>query len=90
MPRYPWLLTDSVDTGRTPYKIKSMKSLGVPYADEDIDNAESAYREQADAIVAGLAASDLPVEWDKELVALIAYLQRLGKNELATHLGKAR
>jgi len=90
MPRYPWLLTDSVDTGRTPYKIKSMKSLGVPYADEDIDNAESAYREQADAIVTGLAASDLPVEWDKELVALIAYLQRLGKNELATNLGKAR
>ena len=90
MPAYPWLLEAKVDTGRTPYKIKSMKALGVPYEDVEIASCDRAYREQADAIVAGLAAQERRLDWDSELTALIAYLQRLGKNSLPTEVGAAK
>ncbi len=89
MPAYPWLLDDRVDLSLTPFKLKSMRALGVPYTDADIDAAETEFREQASAIVAELSTFGLPAEQDSELVALIGYLQRLGNNERATEVGAA-
>ena len=48
------------------------------------------YRAQADEIVADLALSDVAVTWNKEIVALIAYLQRLGKNAVPTDVGQVK
>ena len=55
-----------------------MKTLGVPYGDEDVANAESWAREDAKKIAAGLVAEGAQVQDDREILALIAYLQRLG------------
>ena len=82
MPAYPWLLTDVADHEMVKTKLEAMKSLGVPYTDEQIANAHDDYRAQAETYVASLAELQKETTWDKEIVALIAYLQRLGKNDL--------
>lgn len=57
-----------------------MKTLGVPYSDEDVANAEASARAQAAQIADGLRA-DAGIEKleERQVVALIAYLQKLGK-----------
>jgi cytochrome c oxidase cbb3-type subunit I/II len=57
-----------------------MQKLGVPYSNDQIDGAEAAERAQADAVVTDLASQGVPVAWDSEMVALISYLQRLGRD----------
>lgn len=81
MPAYQWLLDDRTDFDILTKKFAVMKQVGVPYTDEQIANAPSAAREQARKIVAGLG-TDAPTKdlENREIVALIAYLQRLGKN----------
>ncbi|MGZ5959329.1 MAG: hypothetical protein ACXWLI_13000, partial [Myxococcaceae bacterium] len=44
-----------------------------------VDNARDTYRKQADLIVTDLSKEGVAVPWDREIVALIAYLQRLGR-----------
>jgi cytochrome c oxidase cbb3-type subunit I/II len=92
MPSYPWLLSQQVDLALTPYKLKSMRALGVPYDDADIRGVENVYRTQARTIVDYLAAQQVATvpEPTSELVALIAYLQRLGRNERTTDVGQAK
>lgn len=55
-----------------------MRTLGVPYTDQDLANAELNQHRQANTIVAELKAAKINVEWNSEIVALIAYLRRLG------------
>lgn len=78
MPSYPWLVEKQLDTTTTRSKISAMRTLGVPYPDgyEEIANKE--LDKQAKEIAARLETSDIRVKSDKEIVALIAYLQRLG------------
>lgn len=78
MPNYQWLFENVLDTSTTRAKIKAMQTLGVPYEKgyEDIANAE--LMKQADAIRDNLAKDKITVKSDKEIVALIAYLQRIG------------
>jgi cytochrome c oxidase cbb3-type subunit I/II len=78
MPKYPWLLTNDLDISTTPKKISVMRGFGVPYPDgfEQIANDELMI--QAEEIAANLQESGAPAEPDKEIIALIAYLQRLG------------
>jgi cytochrome c oxidase cbb3-type subunit I/II len=78
MPAYTWLLTDELDTSDTRAKVKAMRTLGVPYSAAEVDGAENALRAQAAAIAASLAEAGVSASGDKEIVALIAYLQRLG------------
>ncbi len=83
MPPYPWLITDELDASDITKKIEVMESLGVPYAEvfgEDYAaNAEQYLRAQADEIAKDLLeTSKIEVKSDREIVALIAYLQRLG------------
>ncbi len=78
MPSYPWLLTQSLDTRVTPAKISAMRTLGVPYEEGYEDFAVDDLNKQAESISDDLMNSGVFVEPDKEIVALIAYLQRLG------------
>ena len=78
MPPYPWLHEQQLDTTSTKAKLNAMRILGVPYTDEDIDNADAELRKQADGIAAQLGEQGVDIRSDREIVALIAYLQRLG------------
>lgn len=78
MPPYPWLLSNTLNTSSTATKINVMRSLGVPYAEGYENQAVDELTKQADAIALDLQKSGVPAEPDKEIIALIAYLQRLG------------
>ncbi len=78
MPNYAWLLEQTLNTSQTQDKLAAMKKLGVPYSTEEINNAVKDLNSQAKAIQANLAAEKIKVSQDKEIIALIAYLQRLG------------
>src|SRR3989339_989977 len=78
MPRYPWLYTQTLDVSTTKTKINAMRSLGVPYAEGYEEIAEQDLLKQADAITKELLNNGAPAESDKEIIALISYLQRLG------------
>ncbi len=79
MPSFAWIAEWKVDTNTTPRKLAVMQKLGVPYTNADIDAAQENYRKQAEIITADLASQGVEIQWDRELVALIAYLQRLGR-----------
>ena len=81
MPAYSWLLTDALDTSLTASKIKAMKKLGVPYTDAEVAGADAARDEQARKIAAELVSQGVRADDSlagREIVAMIAYLQRLG------------
>lgn len=80
MPAYPWIIEDDLDTDYTKAKMRVLKSLGTPYSDRDIEEAGAAMQRQAMRIAESLnkdGITDKNIE-QKEIVALIAYLQRLG------------
>ena len=56
MPGFPWLDENVIDDSKTPDKLRAMRTLGVPYTDEDINNASAAVKgkTELDAIVAYL------------------------------------
>jgi cytochrome c oxidase cbb3-type subunit I/II len=78
MPSYPWLIDKTVDSAMTPKKINAMRSLGVPYAEGYENQAVADMQTQANAIAAKLKTEGIEVIPETEMVALIAYLQRLG------------
>lgn len=78
MPKYPWLAENKIDMESTPGKIKAMKMHGVPYPDQFELKAIDALKTQADTIVKDLAANGINTDPDREIIALIAYIQRLG------------
>ena len=78
MPRFPWLLTQTLDTTTTATKIRAMRSLGVPYEAGYDRYANLDLAKQANVITQDLINNGVPAEPDKDIIALIAYLQRLG------------
>ena len=79
MPRYRWLATNTVDTALTPYKMQALRKVGVPYTDLDVSYCTVDIQAQTEQIVASLKAAKLEEATpDREIIALIAYLQRLG------------
>ena len=79
MPPYPWLIENSLSTKNTKGKIKVMQKLGVPYSDEYKANAVEYLTMQAQEIAEELSKDpNIEVMADKEIIALIAYLQRVG------------
>lgn len=97
MPSYKWLIKNKLDISQTEDKMRAMVTLGVPYSEEDITNAQQHMEKQAKAIEANLYedpdfansyeedkkyAAENNLEFvpmhQREVVALIAYLQRLG------------
>ncbi len=83
MPSYPWLYDDEVDTLLTPKMIWAMRKLGVPYAEGYEYKANDDLRQQELKIVTSLqgdkinGVSGKPIN-NKSIIALIAYLQRIG------------
>ena len=78
MPKYGWLITDPLDGSLTGRKVRVMQVLGAPYTAQEMRHADRNRDRQAREIAARLAESGIQVEPDREIVALIAYLQKLG------------
>jgi cytochrome c oxidase cbb3-type subunit I/II len=80
MPAYPWLYENTVDFDSLPKKLDVMKFLGVPYSDYQVKFAARDAKAHAEQIAKELAEQGAEEGMaDKEIVALIAYLQALGK-----------
>ncbi|CAM4157751.1 cytochrome-c oxidase, cbb3-type subunit I [Gillisia hiemivivida] len=105
MPSYQWIIKDELDKSDTQTKMRAMQTLGVPYSDEEVANAEKWMLEQGTKIEENLYsdpdfastyeadkkyASENDLEFtemrNREIVALIAYLQRLGTDIKAKDL----
>ena len=94
MPAYQWLIRNELDKSQIEAKMRTMVKLGVPYTDEDIANAQQAMLEQGTQIEKNLYSDPDFAEGyeadkkaggpefiemrNREIVAIIAYLQRLG------------
>ncbi|MBS3915034.1 MAG: cytochrome-c oxidase, cbb3-type subunit I [Bacteroidetes bacterium] len=78
MPSYSWLLENSLDISTTPAKIRAMQTLGVPYPAGYDNTANDDLKTQAEEIVSNLKKDKINTTSDKEIIALIAYLQRMG------------
>jgi len=78
MPSYTWLFENEIDTAITPAKIRAMQTLGVPYEQGYDTKANAELMAQAEKIKGNLAKDNIQVKSNKEIVALIAYLQRVG------------
>ena len=80
MPRYSWLFENKIDFNSIPKKMSVMKMLGVPYSKEEIDSGIKDAKLQAQEITEDLSktGSISPEMQNKEVIALIAYIQRIG------------
>lgn len=78
MPAYPWLIDQELDNSSLVAKMEAMKTLGVPYTDAEVQGALQDLEAQAQAIAQDLANNQVEVKSDREIIAMIAYLQRLG------------
>lgn len=88
MPEYGWLISQKLDTSTTAAKIRGMQTLGVPYAPGYDKIANRELNKQAKEISDNLAADHIKVKKDKEIIAIIAYIQRLGMDIEATKTPK--
>ncbi|MFK5957411.1 MAG: cytochrome-c oxidase, cbb3-type subunit I [Lutibacter sp.] len=85
MPRYTWIIKDDLNASNIEAKMNGLATLGVPYTDKEIANAKQSIITQAKKIETSLRQDPEFVKnygnsniQNKEIVALIAYLQRLG------------
>jgi cytochrome c oxidase cbb3-type subunit I/II len=90
MPAYPWLYEATLEDRHTEGKIITLRRLGVPYPDAyeqpllremgrpQVSQVRLDMQAQAARIAANLAQAGMTIAPDREIVALIAYLQRLG------------
>ena len=94
MPRYQWIIRSKKDYSQLQDKMNAMITLGVPYTEAEVANAHESVNKQATAIANDLLINDdikatfedekaamgdafVPLK-DREIISLIAYLQRLG------------
>jgi cytochrome c oxidase cbb3-type subunit I/II len=81
MPAYPWLFEAKVTVPVVGDKMRVLKKLGTPYTEAQLANAAQDYATQAKTVVGNLAVQGKTgADPDSEIVALIAYLMRLGRN----------
>ncbi|MEL6866020.1 MAG: cytochrome-c oxidase, cbb3-type subunit II, partial [Bacteroidota bacterium] len=80
MPPYPWLVEDDLDTSTMPAKIRVLQQLGTPYGKNFDKKAVADLEQQAKEVAKNLRADGIDIEnlEQKEIIALIAYLQRMG------------
>src|SRR5688572_9639954 len=81
MPSYPWLSANATDVAALPSKLAVQRTLGVPYPNWTPEQINGRVAEQAKAISTDLRTAGAYVAPEREIVALIAYLQVLGKSE---------
>ncbi len=80
MPPYPFMIEQNIDTSTTSAKINAMRTLGVPYEKGYEKYANEDLMAQAKGISINLNIDSIRVSPNKEIIAVIAYLQRLGKD----------
>ena len=78
MPSYPFMFENELNIGTTNSKIHAMRKMGVPYPNGYEAIANDDLKKQAEAIAANLKNEKIEIPADREIIALIAYLQRLG------------
>jgi len=80
MPAYPWLISSNINFNNLGKTISLFKKLGVPYSDKEISDAGISAKTQALVIASRLKDQGVKGDVsDKQIVALIAYLQALGQ-----------
>ena len=79
MPNYPWLLSQKLDTTSLPARIQALRKIGVPYP-EGFENgaAQKDLQAQSEKVAANLKTGMITADTNREIIAVIAYLQRLG------------
>ncbi len=78
MPAYGWLFEEELDYASIQKRVDAMAMLGVPYGDAVL-HAESMARTQALQVSKEIKAQGGPAGLEsKKIIAMIAYLQRLG------------
>jgi cytochrome c oxidase cbb3-type subunit I/II len=80
MPPYSWLLRQRYDAADIQASLRALRGVGVPYTESEIAGAQESIVSQAAGIVARLEQAGISAEADREIIAMIAYLQRLGKD----------
>ncbi len=80
MPSYHWLARKKFDIELVPKMIGAMRTLGVPYPDGYEERSIRHYRKQANAFILELKNSNIDADAESKMIALIAYMQRLGKD----------
>ncbi len=83
MPAYPWLYSSNLNTSLTAKKLKVLSQLGTLYTEDEVFGAVDNLELQAKSVVDGLYAQGVPVTPGlerREIISLIAYMQRLGKD----------
>jgi cytochrome c oxidase cbb3-type subunit I/II len=79
MPAYPWLARDPVDWSAVGRGVAAQVTLGVPYTRDAAANAVALAKTQGQRIAGEIVQQGGPAGLEEtKVVALIAYLQRLG------------
>ena len=78
MPPYPWLISNQLNTSLSERKVTAMRKLGVPYKEGFEEEVHQNMAAQAEGIAQNLSKEGIEIASDREIIALIAYLQRLG------------
>ncbi|MEP6792963.1 MAG: cbb3-type cytochrome c oxidase subunit II, partial [Saprospiraceae bacterium] len=78
MPPYPFMFENDLDISTTNSKIHAMRKMGVPYPNGYEGIANDDLKMQADSIASNLKNDKINIPSSREIIALIAYLQRLG------------
>ncbi len=84
MPAYPWLAENDTNVDALIPKIRVQRMLGVPFPNWTEEEIRENVAAQSTAIAADLAKNDIRIAPEKELIAVIAYLQKLGSSEKST------
>ena len=80
MPAYAWLLEQRVDSADITASVRALRAVGLPYSDAEVAGVAESMRRQGGGIAARLATAGIATEPDREIIAMIAYLQRLGRD----------
>lgn len=90
MPAYPYMADHDMDLSELPAKIRTLRKLGTPYPKDFENKAIADAQRQAKHVAASLNSQGIKQEGleQKEIVAMIAYLQRLGTDIKAERAAK--
>src|SRR5690606_25771698 len=80
MPPYTWLHRQTVDPLDIQASMRALQKVGVPYTDAQVEAAPAEMQAQAAGIVDRLKGAGIDAQPDREIIAMIAYLQRLGRD----------
>jgi cytochrome c oxidase cbb3-type subunit I/II len=87
MPAYPWMLDRTVDPRIVTKSLRALQRVGHPYVEVSEETVRASMEAQGSEIVSNLQSAGIESVWDTEIVAMIAYLQRLGRDGKAVLSG---